>query len=624
MFEFPQPAFRPRRPELRCPLAGTPPIRPRQPCRFRVLAFTLAAFLPASLSPGAVAALHERIDDAREEYRAITEEDVRDARRAGERLFAADSQEGWLAWRAYLLWDEQQQHLEGDGPIDGPFWNQVLRRLAANWPGLELDCFASLRGTIRDLIDLAEIQRQPHPQAHYLALLDELAALLPGDSHPPSAVELEELSGILSRLGQSRQTPDLVAAVREEFLFPNLFVGLPASLVAAELNQPIRQPYDYHRLVGAASVTASGTIEATLTATLPESAKPGVVQLQIDGVSAAESTSREEGVRVRTRSDLQFSANASLHPTREGFQVEPFQATGRLDSRIIGVSSGYRGRRASEANQRARAQHAARLPLAESLALRDLGGHLTQQLGERCRILNAAIDEHVRNPLLRYDRFPAEVTFENARSTLWLMATMADEHQLAGPPAPDFGDPDTVRLFCHQSSLNNNAGPIFASRTWSFQELLGLWLSDVPQNDPLAITFAPLAPVFVGCADNEISLRILAEAFEYEGRRYSGMEIQVRFGLEHTDHGWQFLRRDKPQVLPRLLDDGSRPQLKLRDLAFRRILLNRLERDIPERIDAGAIRLPEGFERVRTLEAVEAEIRDGWLLMSFQMPATDR
>ena len=44
MFEFPQPAFRPRRPELRCPLAGTPPIRPRQPCRFRVLAFTLAAF----------------------------------------------------------------------------------------------------------------------------------------------------------------------------------------------------------------------------------------------------------------------------------------------------------------------------------------------------------------------------------------------------------------------------------------------------------------------------------------------------------------------------------------------------------------------------------------------------
>lgn len=576
--------------------------------------------------------LHDLVAAARSQFQPVTDEhvqlalqQVRDALQSAENAPYPIGQD----WQTYLLWNEQREHAKGGSPVDVEFWQRVFALLAENHAGLERKQFGQLRGAIRHLLDVVDARAQLDLQAEYSALLDKLAQALPADESTPSSATLGRLSDLLTQLARRQQAAELVTAVRKKFVHPNLIVAIPQSAIKQVLDQQVEQPYDYKRNIGGAATTGRGVIKATIEAALVADDATAAIRVRIAGESLASTTSYEDSVRVSTRGNLQFTSTATVRPTSSGLQADAVRTEGELSSRVVGVSSPYRGRRASQARAQARARHDARLSLAESLAIKDLNGHLTKELNAGRDDVNALFRERVHDPLARFDRFPEEITFRNDKASTWLFATVADQRQLAAPPdVLDCGPEDSVRLCCHESVINNTAAAVLASRTRSFDELFGQLtgqaLTTATDDPPLTMTFSNRGPLGVHFLEGEVLLTLSPSRYDYQGHTHSGMEIQLRLKVEQSETNWCLTRVGKPNITPYELPDGSRARLNVRELAFRRILLNRLERDWPASVDLSLINLPTDLKLNARLATESVQIRDGWFLLSAKVSANGK
>ena len=91
------------------------------------------------------------------------------------------------------------------------------------------------------------------------------------------------------------------------------------------------------------------------------------------------------------------------------------------------------------------------------------------------------------------------------------------------------------------------------------------------------------------------------------------MEISFTYEIRYEDSQQWLVRKEDPTVQHPVGKDGSRPRLGLRDLSLRRVLLNTLKRDLPERIALREVRLPIPARIFEPLEAVHMTSDNGWL-----------
>ncbi|MGM0489093.1 MAG: hypothetical protein ACQESR_20320 [Planctomycetota bacterium] len=548
----------------------------------------------------------------------LAKKQVRDALREVEQVLERSPKHA-AGWEKYLLLNEQLRQLSQHDALDMGLWKRVHGRLACNESDLEKRSFQHLRTAVKNLIQTAEAARHPNLEKAVRRCVRELIDALP-EEESLSSQEVRELSQRLERLAKLRQVPELVRDIREKYLHPNLRVTVPESLVQRLFREEIDEPYEYRQNVAGAVVRGDGRLRALMSASLGSDHSKGAVQLKIEGSSDSDTVSYQDGVWIATDNSLQFHSASTLSLTAAGFSLTPFKSTGTLDNPITNIWSRYRFWRARRARRKAFSRHYQRKGEATRTALNDVDREFTVRVGERLSELDQYYQQQARLPLLRYGAFPKMMRFSSDSEKLELRASFANQQQLAAPPKTLTLDvKDAVRLFCHESVINNTAPAILGGRTRSLSTVLrSLTMDETPdaaEKRALRVTFADSNPLRVRFAADEITVELTGTSYTYEYQGESveapeGIGIVLRYALESSKGGWRLVLDDDPEI--------DLPLSGLRAVARRRILTNILARDLPATVKLQRMTPRPPFQRLGSFAPKAVRLKQGWLAVGLR------
>jgi hypothetical protein len=140
-------------------------------------------------------------------------------------------------WKRYLKWNQLEPHLADDFQVTRRSLteiSEVLGRLRANQPGLELPAFTDLAKSIaryRGIATWLIASRSRDPKAIYQQLLTRLSTELERHRDRPTTEtswEVGRVLGIIEGIGQSA---DFISAVRQRFVKPNIQATVSAGVI---------------------------------------------------------------------------------------------------------------------------------------------------------------------------------------------------------------------------------------------------------------------------------------------------------------------------------------------------------------------------------------------------------
>lgn len=579
--------------------------------------------------PGA-AAVHDSIEQAKGQFRAVTEGDVDQAKTAVQRAMSSldrylshDTSRA-LGWKEYVMWDRQQQQLSNAESLDLAFWRQVLWRETQNSAGLDRDSFQQHRAAVRRLVDVTEASRLSNPKDEYDRTLVALAKIFPRHKEELSAQEAEETTRLLTLLRRRQQAASLVQTIRASYTHPNLVVSVPATMIERLGEQTLQREFDVDDVLNGAAVTGKGRLSANSRFSLLENREKAVIRVDIIGSTNSDTRSIRQGVTVQSRNVLRFAAATAIDVGPSGLSVRPFKTNANLNTRILSISTPYRSRRDAAARREVDARQAADRQLAQRRAIDDLSLAFDQEMAATIKPVNAFYEGNVVRPLNCFDKFPDDVHVFSNEPQLGIHAVFAEDYQLAAPiAAPVVGDEATLNIAVHQSAFNNTANTLLASQTMSLraalQQLLGsVTATQAADDDPLYITFDRERPLCVSFEEGKISISLSGQGYDYGGKRYSGMDIELALRLERTGDGWWLTQSRPPEVMLPMLPNGDRSKLGIRDYALRRILTNVIKRDFPSRLKLAVPDLPSPLDKLGHLAACEVLVKDGWFCLAVE------
>ncbi len=527
-----------------------------------------------------------------------------------------------LAWKKFMLWDQQLAQLTAAKPIDVAFWQSVLRLETRDSPGLEHEAFRYHRAAVRELIDVFEASQNADLKAEYEKTLTELAAALPKGNEKISAERADKINRSFARLYRQGQAAELVQAIRAQYSLPNVALTIPASFVERMGSGDMDSEYAVNDVINGARVQGSGRLVGTRKFSLADDKKQGVLSISMAGTTDSLTQGYQDGVTVQTRSVLRFKSTSAVHMTPLGFNVLPFATAADLNNQILRISTTYGGRRDSEARSRVYGRRESDRREGERRATYRLKTSFGEEVAKQFQPAQDYYDEKVRNPLLRYDRFPDDVSVTSSTSQLRIRAVVATDYQLGAPlPMPAFGKETELKFAVHQSVFNHSTVPFLAGEKMSLQDAArrALTFSAATAggaSDSLQITFNDAAPLRVSFESGLLSIVLSGAAYQQGGQRYSGMDLALAFRPEQKDGKWWLVQARDPEVMLPKLPDGTRPKLGVRDYALRRILTNVIKRDVPARSELEMLKLPPPLDSSQGMAISTVLVRDGWFCMS--------
>jgi hypothetical protein len=413
-----------------------------------------------------------------------------------------------------------------------------------------------------------------------------------------------------------------VQAIRAQYSLPNVALTIPASFVERLGSGGLDSEYAVNDVINGARVQGNGRLVGTRKFSLTDDKNKGVLSISMAGTTDSVTQGHQEGVTVQTRSVLRFKSTSAVQVTPTGFDVQSFATAADLKNQIQWISTSYGGRRDSEARSRVYGRQESDRREGQRRAVYRLNTSFSEEVTKQFQPAQDFYDDKVRNPLLRYDRFPDNVSVTSNKSQLRIQAVVATDYQLGAPlPVPAFGKETELKFAVHQSVFNNSAAPYLAGEKMSLQEAMrrALTFSAAAAGggaDALQITFGDTAPLQVSFEKDQISVVLSGTAYQQGGQRYSGMDLALAFRPEQKDGKWWLVQAREPEVMLPQLPDGTRPKLGIRDYALRRILTNVIKRDVPARSELEVVELPPPFDSSQGVVASTVLVRDGWFCMS--------
>lgn len=592
------------------------------------------------------AAFAEQIQQARSEFRQVTEADlelatgdVRQALAGVEKIFASSPQK-LRGWQQYLSWPDQIEQLTSAEP-NAVFWREIFHRVARNEEGLERPEFQNYRRSLRALIDVTEAMQHPNLAEEFEQTLDEMAEIVGSDATARDsqrlltedlsaedlsaedilAEDIDRLSTLLSRLHRRRQVPGLVADMRRSFDHANLIVEVSDAGLRQIASRDVERDLVIHDLFRGAVVRGTGRFSATQTMSLPSRNQNGHFRLQMRGTTTSETASRQQGVTVRNYNFLTFQTAARLELAANGLTLLTGQTKATLRSDLLHVSTDFGTRlREKRAREIVKARQAEDRAAAERKAIKDLEVAFQSELSTAVATGNRRYVKSVRHPLMRHDRFPSVLEFSSNAAVFRLQSVLANDYELAAPANwPKAPENAEVTILVHQSAFNNTIGAMLASRKMSLGSAFGQhWLSADTideERDSMSIEFADSSPIQVLFQDGHVHLAYSGAHYSKQGQCYSGMDILLQYRIEQQDGQFWLVQAEPPAVVLPKGPDGKRRRLGIRDYTLRRILKNVIAKELPDRTSLSSISLPSPLDALDAVDIVHLEMQNGWLCL---------
>lgn len=417
--------------------------------------------------------LPQAAGDAHVEFRPPTAEQVQavkaETRRSARELnrFLSQNPAWSKAWKKYLHWHLLQEQLQSTA-TDTAQLAQVLKRLSANYEGLENPHFVKLRHTLRRWIDgsLAANKTevvQKRIQDYSQSLSKGLSSYGTDASHW-DAMNIGKQIHFLDRFGVA---PQVTTAVRKQHSRPNLAAYVSAGLIAAAMDREIDEPTEIRESILGASIVGTGHTTGRLEVNLIPSDERAVLGLHMSGTTDSQTVAYKRSIRVFADSITELEATKHIHFDAAGFTSRPASAIATTATDVTGLSH-RRGnrfierlawRKVSQSQGQAQQQSSFK-------ASRRIEERMDQEASKMITKANNKYQAKFRRPLLRKDAFPGLFQVQSNEALIRVKMHQAAADQLAAPRAvtdPPAGHDLAVRL--HESFVNNMAANLLGGKT---------------------------------------------------------------------------------------------------------------------------------------------------------------
>jgi len=586
-------------------------------------------------NPAALERLADLCVESRKAFRPLTSQDLLAARRALEaavarldrRLTAAGAEGD--QWRKYLRMDDLQRELAKTTP-DPTVMTAIHGRFAAGHEGLGLIWFRDVREALVHYLQTAAGVNNPDMPAQFEQLMLDLAQRLKQYAVRPTAEDALAIGQAVGWLDSAGQTPELLGAIRQTLVRPNLAFQADAKIVAAGLAEPfddIRPVRDF--ILGTDLYSTAHTTGQTIVELVPDEHR-AVLDALFYGTAVSEGIGYNGPVCIYNTSISHLAARKRIWLDAEGLHA--FDAVSRAETRttITDIRS-RRGRALVECL--AWRQALRKQPAAEYIAARHAEARLNDQIDRRAAEAiaeaNRQFQQKFRQPLLQRRLFPQQLRFGTDRQRLYLIALQAEANQVAAPSPPPPVPPQAEMSLCiHESLLNNFAGSALAGMTVtqeSFNQGIGKLLGEVPERlrdddaeEPWAIGFAAALPITVAFADNQIRVSIRGRRFVKGGEAYPGMDVTAVYNIVSDRDGFRAIRQGPLVIVPPGATSEETVKLTSRQVVIKTLLEKRFGRILADELPIEGLQLPGKWEKLGRLEVTWLEARDGWLVIGWR------
>lgn len=591
---------------------------------------------PLSAQEDNQSSLAEMARRASTQFAPASPQEVLKSRQAARQSVAALAErlrgegENGRAWRRYTLLDSLEKQLAEDG-VDQQVLHEAIDRLSRPHQGLELPVFRHLLNSLWRYAGALE-SLGASAEKEYRAHLQSLAKALDQAERDPGPKVLRQIGRHLQRLEQRRQAPQLVAAVRRRYRRPN-FLFTVSQRVLDGVVEPFENDDPIRETILNTPTYGQGLITGAVRLHFVPSDKGAAIDMHLTASGDADTVSASGPVRVYSKGELHLVADKRVLFTDEGLQVSRAVAKANNRSQTKGIATSLRGLAHRLACRITSRRLARDKPAAEAeanwKAERRLGAQFDAQAAEELDEISALYLANVRLPLMQRGQFPPHLDLRTTSDRLLMEVTQAGRDQLTTPlPPPRLtGDSDlAVRL--HESTVNNLAVKLLAGDTISVHELVAELEqlldeqveepdADMPAapDDELEVTLDQTEPLTLRFDDSLVSLTIRGARFVANGRPYPAMNVTIRYRLEKTPSGARAVLAEEPEIIPPRLV-GKKGRFSFTELAVRRILKNRLDRDLDHDMDISGVELPSDIFDLDELPVEQLAADDGWLVFS--------
>lgn len=359
---------------------------------------------------------------------------------------ALDRLEGWLAagphaagWSDYLQLAALRQELQRGVHADLDVVEATLRRLSENQPGLELRPFLELRTALEgwlaratlphgarlkavtdslqrrltagiatteshgSLILVAEhrpTEEALRAQQDFGNRLTALRALLSAYAQDPAPWLADEIGATLDWLSGTGKAEPLVAAVRDYYGHPNLWIDVSERTLAGGVDGAFERTIVVEDSILGTEVRGHGTTKATKTLVFAPHAERAVLRLRISGTVDTTTLGRNGAARIHSRALTTFRAEKDFWLTADGLTALPTVCTAEtttLSANVASASPGVRGRIVKRVAQRQVRQQKIE---ADQIAARHAEDQIRQLVDQEASELASQFERCALAPLL--------------------------------------------------------------------------------------------------------------------------------------------------------------------------------------------------------------------------------
>lgn len=613
---------------------------------------TLVSLLSAANLAQAQDDLAGLFDKAPANFKPVSENEVADARadlnssvKAVDQFIRPSSENG-KRWTKYLRLDELKQALATEGAPDLRALGTTYQRLNRDENGLDMRAFRKLADSLQRFMQLSQIAQQPDQAKYYGNQLDRLRAQLDEYRSKPTDATAVEIGGRIAFLESLNDAPELVAAVRRDFVKPNAFMDISTTLIA-EGAEPIdrREPIT-DCILGVSIRSDAHTTGSVGVATIPSEDK-AIIEFMSEGHTYSKNVGHKGPAVIRSTADTNFTATKRVELSDKAFSATGSHSHATTDTHIHSVAKsggGLGSRLVSNIGwDRARESERQAERIAADHAEDRIDRRFNDELNDEVQEARKRYEDEYRRPLARRGALPEHIRFSSDKDSVNLEIAQASYNQLGAagaPPEAPSGHDMSMRL--HGSAVNNYTATLLGGATASqtqpgedlkFDVTLPDWMKDAWKNrkanadepvdnsafKPYSLRFRDNRPISVDFTDGKVKVTVHISRLKSGDESFANWDVTGTYTPELAGGGIVLKRDGDLEMLPANFKGSLTP----RQVAERSNLEKELNarsaqgRGFPKTVEFESLKPEDALKDAGPLEFNQFNSDGGWLTVAW-------
>jgi hypothetical protein len=592
-------------------------------------------------------------DKATANFKPVTEQQVADARADVQarmkdvEQFVAPSSENGKRWLAYLRWDDLKSAMSAEGAPNFRASATTYQRLNRDETGLDSSVFRRLSDSLQRYMQLSQIAQQSDQGKYFGSQLDRLRAQLDEYRQTPTDATAVEIGSRVAFIESLNGSPELVAALRREFVKPNAFMDISTKLIAQGA-EPINRREPVTDCILGTSIRSDARTTGTVGVTTVPSNDRAIIDFISDGHTYSTNVGHNGPAVIRSTADTNFTATKRVSLTDKAFSATGSRARATTNTHIHSVAKrgGGLGSRlvSSIGMDRARESERQAERIAADHAEDRIDRRFNDELNDKLRKARKRYEDEYRRPLARRGALPDHIRFSSDKDSVNLEIAQASRNQIGAagaPPEAPSGHDMSMRL--HDSAVNNYTASLLGGATGTqnnpdedlkFDVKLPDWMGDAWNNrktdaanlpsegapfKPYSLRLRDVRPVSVAFTGGKVEVTVHISRLKSGEETFNNWDVKGIYTPELAGGGIILRREGDLEMLPA----GFKGQLTPTQVAERSNLEKELNarsaqgRGFPMTVEFESLKPDDALKNAGPLEFNQFNSDRGWLTVAW-------